>query len=573
LIKLERLRSAKSLIELAPILGFTPRGLSHTLYKVPEAAKYVTFDLPKKGGGTRQIHAPIGALKLLQRNLSDVLYACRAEIEEASGRRPLSHGFRHSHSIITNAELHKRRRFVLNLDLENFFPTFNFGRVRGFFIKDKDFRLEPKVATIIAQIACRDSCLPQGSPCSPVISDLIGHILDVRLVQLAKRYKVTYSRYADDITFSTNQKAFPPELAHFTEGAGWVLGDKLVAAIAHCDFTINPAKTRMQVRGSRQVVTGLTVNEKVNVSQSYYRTVRSMCHALFQTGSYVKPSDPATTITQLEPLEGMLSHVYHVKQAADLDEHGKKKPKPAPGPRYLYEKFLFFKLFVCPTKPLIVCEGKTDKVYLRLALRFLKTAPANLLATAEGVKPGITLYNCTNKASRIVEVTGGSANLANLIGRYGGMLAKFKHKPLEHPVIILIDNDSGASPVFGAIKKNTGFKVELTSKDPFYYLGNNLYLVKTPELAAGGTSCIESFFDDDLKATVLNGKKFNAASEGDTATEYGKHIFAERVVTPAAKTIDWTPFEPLLERISAAISHYQALVMAKKSGLKATVAA
>ena len=114
---------------------------------------------------------------------------------------------------MTNAYIHKRRRYVLNLDLEDFFPSFNFGRVRGFFIKDKHFALHERVETIIAQIACHDNELPQGSPCSPVISNLIAHLLDVRLARLAKAHKCTYSRYADDITFSTNRKEFPSDLA------------------------------------------------------------------------------------------------------------------------------------------------------------------------------------------------------------------------------------------------------------------------------------------------------------------------------------------------------------------------
>ena len=94
----------------------------------------------------------------------------------------------------------------------NFFPSINFGRVRGFFLKDKHFSLQPPVATVLAQIACFENELPQGSPCSPVISNLIGHVLDGRLARFAKTHKCTYSRYADDITFSTSRKDFPPEI-------------------------------------------------------------------------------------------------------------------------------------------------------------------------------------------------------------------------------------------------------------------------------------------------------------------------------------------------------------------------
>jgi RNA-directed DNA polymerase len=110
--------------------------------------------------------------------------------------------------------------------LQNFFPSLNFGRVRGFFRSNKHFKLAEPVATLIAQIACNDGVLPQGSPCSPIISELLTHFLDIRLVALAAKNKCSYTRYADDITFSTNQKLFPAALAA-AAGESWVLGNEL----------------------------------------------------------------------------------------------------------------------------------------------------------------------------------------------------------------------------------------------------------------------------------------------------------------------------------------------------------
>jgi RNA-directed DNA polymerase len=337
------LKDAQSLSDLAPLLDFTPSGLAYVLYKTAPEKKYISFQIPKKSGGTRLIQAPQGALKVLQRNLADLLYNCRSELEAQHSRRPISHGFRKKPlSIFSNASVHKNRRYVLNLDLEDFFPTFNFGRVRGFFIKNQEFMVAEKVATVIAQIACHEGSLPQGSPCSPIIADMIAHILDVRLVQLAKVHKVTYSRYADDLTFSTSQKAFPAELAAREDvvGSEWELGAALINAIERCGFAINPAKTRVQVRTSRQVVTGLVVNTKVNISQDYYRKARSACNALFQTGSYhrqVPAADGAAfeLIEKLGPLAGVLSHIYHIKSRADQRDKGEKKIKPTPEPQTL----------------------------------------------------------------------------------------------------------------------------------------------------------------------------------------------------------------------------------------------
>jgi RNA-directed DNA polymerase len=300
-----------------------------------------------------------------------LLYDCAKEIDAKSSedkkRKSLSHGFKKSHSIITNASPHRNQRYVLNLDLENFFPSINFGRVRGFFLKNKAFRLHQTVATLIAQIACHGHHLPQGSPCSPIISEFVAHVLDVRLVQLAKAHKCRYTRYADDITFSTSQKQFPAALASRTDSVGseWVLGQELIATVTNADFAINSSKTRMQCRPNRQLVTGLTVNVKVNIRAQYYRYARAMCDSLFKTGSYFQPGKGAmatTKISTLGKLEGILNHIHFVKDKADLRELRDKVDKKPRTARTLYKTFLFFKYFVCLEKPLILCEGKTDAI-------------------------------------------------------------------------------------------------------------------------------------------------------------------------------------------------------------------
>ena len=175
------------------------------LYKESPQTLYTEFSIPKKYGGFRAIAAPVPKLKLVQRKLADILQFCLQEINEKENYSDkVAHGFKRGRSIVTNAQCHKRKRLVFNLDLEDYFGSINFGRVRGFFIADRNFQLHPSVATILAQIACYKNSLPQGSPCSPIISNLVGTILDVRLVRLAKESNLTYTRYADDLTFSTN---------------------------------------------------------------------------------------------------------------------------------------------------------------------------------------------------------------------------------------------------------------------------------------------------------------------------------------------------------------------------------
>ena len=167
---------------LAKLLGFQLSAFAYILFQQRTAPRYRIFEIPKRRGGTRTIKAPDDALKLLQRRLADLLQDCVAEINEAQNRKDrIAHGFKRDRSINTNARQHRKRRFVFNIDLEEFFPSINFGRVRGYFISDRNFSLHPDTATLIAQIACYERELPQGSPCSPVISNLIAHILDIQL--------------------------------------------------------------------------------------------------------------------------------------------------------------------------------------------------------------------------------------------------------------------------------------------------------------------------------------------------------------------------------------------------------
>ena len=260
--RLATLKAATSLNDVASLLGFRPKAVSYILYKLPAAQKYTTFEIPKRSGGQRTIQSPTDRLKNLQRKLSDLLQDC---VEEVNVARKLkdraAHGFKRDRSIITNARQHRHRRWVFNIDLEDFFPSINFGRVRGFLLMNQDFALHQTVATVIAQIACHDNSLPQGSPCSPVVSNLVTHVLDMRLVKLASSVGCTYSRYADDLTFSTNKKEFPTKIAQpaggdWPEAHLWLPGDALQDVITRTGFTINAKKTHFMYRKlSGQILT------------------------------------------------------------------------------------------------------------------------------------------------------------------------------------------------------------------------------------------------------------------------------------------------------------------------------
>jgi retron-type reverse transcriptase len=570
---LQKLKAATSRKELAVILGYTPKSLTAIVYQTPLALKYTTFDIDKKSGGKRTIKAPIPKLKKLQSHLSHMLYQCLAEIERERGAKPISFGFRKNRSIAENASRHKRRRWVLNLDLEEFFPSFHFGRVRGFLLKDKAFGLHPEVATTIAQIACDGTALPQGSPCSPVISELIAQILDMRLVRLAKKYGVTYTRYADDITFSTSQKDFPTGLATVdpNDPAVWHLSDELVGKIVPSGFTINNAKTRMHFRGSRQMVTGLVVNEKVNIRSDYYRRARAMCDMLFQTGQYYKvvmqPDDPdeepkPDLTNNLSPLQGILGHIYSVTQSAERREVTEQRQKPR-AIRKLFRRFLFYKYCMALQDPLIITEGKTDPVYLREAVkRRTNFHPALGAPGKEGFKHAVRYFNYGGLAHEVMDLGGGTGDLRSIPLDYlrnlkpsKGKHKPFASKPMGHPVIIILDNDKGLKDVAATIKTNFGISINKTSIDDFYHVTENLYVVKTPENGTHDT-CIEDMFPKSLLKTELNGKKFNSASGIDPTKEYSKEVFAKSVVKSNADNIDFSGFDPLLERICKVIQHH-----------------
>lgn len=568
---LSDLKLARTRNDVAALLRYRASRLSYIVYQIPKRDRYTVFSIPKRSGGERRIDAPIPQLKLLQRRLANLLTECLQEIEAAQERKnTFSHAFRKGSSIITNARAHKNRRYVLNIDLQDFFPTLHLGRVIGFLVKNEDFKLNKGVATLLAQIACNDGKLPQGSPCSPILSELLTHFLDVRLARLAANNRCTYTRYADDITFSTNQKEFPAALA-VRAGEGWLVGNELRSRIEDASFRINDAKTRMQLRGSSQSVTGLTVNTKVNVPQRYYKRVRAMTHVFLMTGEYERDGEKRKSV---QSLEAMLNHVFHVKERQiDLEidrekNEGKKKKliddrkevtdKHPSAIRVLYRRLVFYRHFVAPDKPLVVGEGITDNVYLKCAVQALAATYPRLAPVRENDKLTypVQFFNYTPKVRELLGLRGGSSHIKTFLEHWKSNFVKYSFRPIKHPVIVLIDNDDGANGIFKLLKNRFNVTVEFKTQLPFYHLENHLYLIKTPEQGEKGISSVEDFFPPALLDVKIDGKVFNRDKEHEAPGEYGKVVFAEQVVRRQASPEDFVGFAPILERISAAIEHY-----------------
>jgi RNA-directed DNA polymerase len=561
--QLQRLKSAQTLRDVAELLDFQPKMLAYILYKKPPQTKYTSFTIPKRMGGVREISAPSEDLMLLQRHLSDLLQDCMDELKKANRwDDKLAHGFKRGSSIVSNGEKHRKRRYVFNLDLEDFFGSINFGRVRGFFMKDRSFALPAGVATILAQIACHDNALPQGSPCSPVISNLVGHIVDLRLGKLAFQNGCTYSRYADDITFSTNERKFPADIAIPRQNSQqWQVGAKLESLIERSGFSITAPKNRMQYRESRQEVTGLVVNSKVNVRREYRHSVRAMAHRLFMTGEF--QALPALTPGTLPQLHGMIGHIDHIdRYNADRrrkdGSHLHAEAKGLVSKEILYRRFLVFKEFYCAIQPTVLCEGKTDNVYIKHAIKSLAAHYPGLIATnpTNQSKLKIRIFKYTNTSTgRVLKLEGGTGQLKNFISHYANELKRFKAPGMAQPIMLLIDNDSGSNEIYSTIKTIT--KKAPDHAAPYIHIVGNLYLVATPLKPENGPSAIEDFFDDQTKAFTVNGKTFDPKKEMDTDNNYGKAIFSQLVEQNASK-IDFSGFGPILDRLSAVIEVHAA---------------
>ena len=201
----KRFLAVKDRAEFAGLLGVTEARLVWHAWRSPSDKRYREFRVHKKAGGVRMIEAPSPGLKELQRLINELLQA-------AYQPRRCVTGFVARRGIVSNAEKHVAQRWVLNVDMADFFPTIDFGRVRGMLLK-RPYSLPGRVATVIAQLCCHGGHLPQGAPTSPALANMICARMDSELSRFTKEHRVVYSRYADDITFSTSAPNFPKTVA------------------------------------------------------------------------------------------------------------------------------------------------------------------------------------------------------------------------------------------------------------------------------------------------------------------------------------------------------------------------
>lgn len=236
--------------------------------------RYKQFKIKKKSGGYRQITAPRNrSFKFILHYTNEILKSLYTPSDYATG-------FCEGRSIVDNALPHKGHNYVFNIDLKDFFPSIEQARLWKR-LQLKPFEFPVPVANIIAGLCFmkeereidgekRDFyVLPQGAPTSPIITNMICDNLDRKLAGLARRFGVTYSRYADDITFSSMHNVYQ-EKGEFKK--------ELYRIISGQNLTINENKTRLQKRGARQEVTGLIVSDRINVSRRYIQDIRNILY-------------------------------------------------------------------------------------------------------------------------------------------------------------------------------------------------------------------------------------------------------------------------------------------------------
>jgi RNA-directed DNA polymerase len=344
---------------LARLLGTNQNTLLELLYPNNQQ-NYKNFQIKKKNGNSRSIHAPKKALKILQRTLA-------AYLTTQHTPKPSSHGFLIERSIKSNSIPHTGKEYVFNIDLEDFFESIHFGRVKNLFMSHP-FNAPHNVSTVIAQLCCYDGKLAMGAPTSPIISNMICRKLDSQLQSLAASKNCYYTRYADDITFSFScaKKSLPPDIVQLTENGVGVPGGTLNSAIERNGFKINPTKTRLRHRSQRQIVTGLTVNKFPNVSRSFIRRTACMIHALKKFG----------------PIEAERRYL-------EILNHKEIKLASRQAKRTAEHKGDFFPKVINGRINFIqMVRGKNDSIYRKLAYLYsvaIKKEDKDLLKTAQEI--------------------------------------------------------------------------------------------------------------------------------------------------------------------------------------------
>jgi len=241
---------------------------------------YHEFNIKKKSGKLRQISAPNDELKELQRRILHRLLKKLAIHPQATG-------FRSGTSFVDNARCHECQQVIVRIDLIDFFPSISEKQIYCYF---RAIGWNRQFGKLLTKLTTLNGALPQGAPTSPCLSNLVNYRFDVSLSAITEKYNGIYTRYADDLTFSFSDDF---DVHDFIEAT--------MRFIRSCGYRPH-VKKKFDVRRShhRQIVTGLVVNERANLSRERRRWLRAVKHRMKQKrkGGYLG-KQPTLTEEQL----------------------------------------------------------------------------------------------------------------------------------------------------------------------------------------------------------------------------------------------------------------------------------
>ena len=316
---------------------------------------------------------------------------------------------------------------------------------------------------------------------------MICNIFDLRVIKLAKKYRMNYSRYADDLTFSTNDKKFIDNYETFI--------CELEKEVIRAGFRLNEKKTRLCYTDSRQEVTGVVVNKKINIKREYYKDTRAMADHLYKTGEFFINGESGT----LNQLEGRFSFILQAEHYNRVMLNKKIKFDNLTGREREYQKFLVYKTLYANNMPLIATEGKTDVVYIKAALKKLYKDYPELVLYHDNVFEYKVAF--LKRSKRLRDFLNISEDGADALGKiyacyskngggpkmplYMDMFEKLRGKTPANAVMLLFDNelrDKENKPIkkFCKDKGIKGEDKEKLSEHNYVSLKSNLYLMVTP---------------------------------------------------------------------------------------------
>ena len=259
--KLEQFKSMSTVLDVVQFLSVRVNELDQLVINSP----YYTFEIPKKSGGVRIITAPEEALKKVQQTILKQLAEIYPKPSSVYGFVAMDDSEELVCPIVANAANHVNKKYILTVDIKHFFESIKTKEVFQLFT-NAPFHYSEKIALILTRLTTYDGCLPTGAPTSPMISNFITQPIDKQLEVFALANDCVYTRYADDLTFSCDE-AFSDEFLNH-----------LQAIIK--PFELNSKKTRIKKKSQQQKVTGILVNEKVNVDRKWIKQLRAMLHDL-----------------------------------------------------------------------------------------------------------------------------------------------------------------------------------------------------------------------------------------------------------------------------------------------------